>query len=89
MSEIKIKIKALGQLSKIIDSPEFIISPDDCKLRSVLLKILNYDDPSQIETTLNSILVSINGIEMSVLNGLDTELNNEDNIVIIPIMHGG
>ena len=89
MSEIKIKIKALGQLSKIIDSPEFIISHDDCKLRSVLLKILNYDDPSQIETTLNSILVSINGIEMSVLNGLDTELNNEDNIVIIPIMHGG
>ena len=59
MSEIKIKIKALGQLSKIINSPELIISPNDCKLRSVLLKILNYDDPSQIETTLNSILVSI------------------------------
>ena len=89
MPEIKIKIKALGQLSKIFDSPVLTISNDDSKLRSVLLNILNDKAPSQIESTLNSILVSVNGIEISVLNGFDTELNNNDDVVIIPVMHGG
>jgi len=34
-------------------------------------------------------LVLVNGREISVLNGLDTKLNDGDEIVFIPVVHGG
>lgn len=37
---------------------------------------------------LNS-LILINGVEISVLDGLDTKLTNGDEITFIPVIHGG
>jgi len=34
-------------------------------------------------------LVLVNGKEISVLNGLDTILRNEDEVVFVPVVHGG
>jgi sulfur-carrier protein len=34
-------------------------------------------------------LVLVNGREISVLNGLETELKEGDEIVFIPVVHGG
>ena len=51
----------------------------------------------QIEKTLSdqhnnmssNALILINGREISVLNGLETKLNDGDEIVFIPVVHGG
>ncbi|KON33232.1 MAG: hypothetical protein AC479_05270 [miscellaneous Crenarchaeota group-6 archaeon AD8-1] len=40
------------------------------------------------EFHLNS-LILINGVEISVLNGLETKLSDKDEITFIPIIHGG
>jgi MoaD family protein len=34
-------------------------------------------------------LILINGREISVLNGLETKLNDGDEIVFVPVVHGG
>ena len=34
-------------------------------------------------------LILVNGREISVLNGLETKLNDGDEIVFIPVVHGG
>lgn len=34
-------------------------------------------------------LILVNGREISVLNGLETKLNDEDEIVFVPVVHGG
>jgi molybdopterin converting factor small subunit len=34
-------------------------------------------------------LVLVNGREISVLNGLDTILKDDDEVVFIPVVHGG
>jgi MoaD family protein len=34
-------------------------------------------------------LALVNGREISVLSGYETELNNGDEIVIVPVVHGG
>jgi len=34
-------------------------------------------------------LVLVNGKEISVLDGLETELNKGDEVVIVPVSHGG
>ena len=34
-------------------------------------------------------LILVNGREISVLNGLETKLNEGDEIVFVPVVHGG
>jgi molybdopterin converting factor small subunit len=34
-------------------------------------------------------LVLVNGREISALNGSETVINDEDEIVFVPVMHGG
>ena len=34
-------------------------------------------------------LILVNGREISVLNGLDTMLKNGDEVVFVPVVHGG
>lgn len=34
-------------------------------------------------------LILVNGREISVLNGYETELNDGDEIVFVPVVHGG
>jgi MoaD family protein len=36
-----------------------------------------------------TVLVLVNGREISVLNGLETRVNDEDEVVFIPVVHGG
>ena len=31
----------------------------------------------------------VNGREISVLNGLETRVNDEDEVVFVPVVHGG
>jgi molybdopterin converting factor small subunit len=34
-------------------------------------------------------LVLVNGREISVLDGFETTLNDNDEVVFVPVMHGG
>jgi molybdopterin converting factor small subunit len=34
-------------------------------------------------------LVLVNGREISVLNGLETRVKDEDEVVFVPVVHGG
>jgi molybdopterin converting factor small subunit len=36
-----------------------------------------------------NMLVLVNGREISVLNGFETTLNDDDEVVFVPVMHGG
>lgn len=52
------------------------------KLKSSLI------DPESGEPR-RSMLVLVNGKEISVLNGLETRVNDEDEVVFVPVVHGG
>jgi len=34
-------------------------------------------------------LILVNGKEISILNGIETKLNDGDEIVFVPVVHGG
>jgi molybdopterin synthase sulfur carrier subunit len=42
-----------------------------------------------LETPKPNALIIINGREISVLNGLDTKVKDGDEIVFVPVVHGG
>jgi MoaD family protein len=52
------------------------------KLKSSLV------DPESGEPR-RTMLVLVNGREISVLNGLETRVNDEDEVVFVPVVHGG
>ncbi len=45
-------------------------------------------DP-ELEDPRPNMLILVNGKEISVLNGLRTDIKNGDEIVLIPVVHGG
>jgi molybdopterin converting factor small subunit len=52
------------------------------KLKKVLI------DP-ELENPRPNTLILVNGKEISVLNGLDTMLEDGDEVVFVPVVHGG
>ena len=44
---------------------------------------------SQPEAPQPNALILVNGREISVLNGLETSLKDGDEIVLVPVVHGG
>ena len=52
------------------------------RLKSVLV------DPELEDPRLNA-LILVNGVEISVLEGLETPVTSEDEIVVVPVAHGG
>ena len=43
----------------------------------------------QLEDPRPNTLILVNGREISVLDGLETKLGDEDEVVIVPVVHGG
>jgi molybdopterin synthase sulfur carrier subunit len=43
----------------------------------------------QLENSTPNALILVNGREISVLNGLETKLKDGDEVVLIPVVHGG
>ena len=52
------------------------------KLKTILI------DP-ELEDPRPNTLILVNGKEISVLNGLGTMLEDEDEVVFVPVVHGG
>jgi len=52
----------------------------------IKLYIINQQADGTIK---NTVLILVNEREISVLNGLDTLLYNNDEVVFIPVAHGG
>ena len=43
----------------------------------------------QLEEPKPNALILVNGKEISVLNGLETRVNDGDEVVFVPVVHGG
>ena len=65
-------------------------------LRDIVSKLLQNPKFKELKSffsetleTKRSLLVFINQQEISVLDGINTEVRNEDTIAFIPVIHGG
>jgi MoaD family protein len=43
----------------------------------------------QLKDNRPNVLIIVNGKEIGVLNGLETNLQDEDEVVLVPVVHGG
>jgi molybdopterin synthase sulfur carrier subunit len=92
-----ITVKFIGALRHVSGANELALEGKGCISIRELMKELIKELPElkrslidqQLEDPRPNALILVNGREISVLNGLETKLKDEDEIVLVPVVHGG
>ncbi len=82
-----VRVKALGRLARITGGSEVELETQRSTVGSFLQEILT--QAGETHGDINSMLVSLNGVEISALKGAETPLTQGDIVVLIPVVHGG
>ena len=93
-----VNVKFVGALRHIAGQSKIAVAcAEDFSIKDLIQKII-IDMPAMKASIINqqtdgsvknSALILINEREISVLNGIDTLLVNGDEVVFIPVVHGG
>jgi molybdopterin synthase sulfur carrier subunit len=94
---MRLTLKFLGALRHASGKDKLLL---DCKEGASILEVINAATAKspelrpnvldeQLETPKPNALILINGKEISVLNGLATKMQDEDEVVFVPVVHGG
>ena len=95
---ISVNIRLIGVFRELSGKNRFPIELEEpVVVRKVIHKLAETFSPefkqSLVDPELNdprpNALVLVNGKEISVLEGLETEVNKDDEVVIVPVSHGG
>jgi molybdopterin converting factor small subunit len=82
------KVKLLGHLSHKPDGSKLVSEEISAPLSlSSLLQLLRIRHGLELQK--EDILVVVNGVESGALNGLETVINAQDEVVFVPMFHGG
>ncbi len=96
-TEVFLTVKFVGALRHLSGKTQLTLNyQQDLSIRDLVAEISRvipslertFCDQSLIDAKSNS-LILVNGKEISVLNGYETKLNNDDEIVFVPVVHGG
>lgn len=95
---MKVKVHYLGLIRKLINQSEDEFELDEGASLSVVLDRISglYGRPFEkefyepgLKDVKMGFVVTVNGVLMGQLHGLDTRLNDGDNIVLMSLMSGG
>jgi molybdopterin synthase sulfur carrier subunit len=92
-----INVKFLGGLRHISGASELALNIKGAISIKELMNEIVREMPTlkqslihqQLEDLRSNALILVNGREISVLNGLETNLKDGDEIVFVPVVHGG
>jgi MoaD family protein len=94
--QMPLTLKFIGALRQISGKTHLTVNfQEGMSLKELVTKIsqempqLQKTLSNQLDDSRSNALVLVNGREISVLNGLETKLNDGDEIVFIPVVHGG
>ena len=84
-----ITIKLVGGAKKSFLTDEMKIDKSDIPIQELLGLLLNLKPTNTPNLDVENILIAINGVDSSAMEGKNTEIKNNDVVSIIPIIHGG
>ncbi len=83
-----INVKLLGGAKRVIGKDRLEIQKQNAKLHEIVAVLLSMSSNSNVFNA-NNLLIVINGVESSMLGGLDATVKDGDVISIVPVVHGG
>lgn len=87
-----VTVKFVGSLRSLAGMSELSLKIGETAPLTEVMKKMVEESPNLEPALANSkagMLILVNGKEISVLNGLDTVLKDSDEIVLVPVIHGG
>jgi molybdopterin synthase sulfur carrier subunit len=94
---MSVRIRLFGLLRKAYGKNEVLIEfSGGLMLKDLIYKMAEESpslkrvliDPELMDPRPNTVIL-VNGIEVGALNGLETEIKDGDEVVLIPVVHGG
>jgi MoaD family protein len=94
---VPLTIKFIGALRHLSGKTQFTINyQDGISIKELVLKISqefpelkNTFSDRELNDSRSNSLILVNGREISVLAGYETKLSEGDEIVFVPVVHGG
>ena len=94
---MKITVKFVGSLRHVSGVNQLALDRKECSSVKELMIEIAEELPelkrslidSQLEDPRPNALILVNGREISVLDGLETRLMDGDEVVFVPVVHGG
>lgn len=84
-----ILIKLVGGAKKSFSADKLKIDKSDISIKELLDLLLELKPMDTPNLDIENILIAINGVDSSALEGKMTKIKNDDVVSIIPIIHGG
>jgi len=97
MNKLAVTVKFIGVFRSVSGKAKTTLSFEDTvSLKEALKKIVEQIPKleralidSELEDPRPNTLILVNGKEISILNGLETIIRDGDEVVFIPVVHGG
>ena len=84
-----ITVKLMGGAKKSFSTDKIVLEKNTSTINELISHLTEIKPKDILEFDTNNLLIAVNGIDSSALQGYDTKLNSDDEISIIPIIHGG
>ena len=84
-----ITVKLMGGAKKSFSTDKIVLEKNTFTINELISHLMDIKPKDTLEFDTNNLLIAVNGIDSSALQGYDTKLNSDDEISIIPIIHGG
>ncbi len=84
-----IMIKLVGGAKKLFLTDELKIDKSDISIQELLDLLLNLKPINTPKLDTENILIAINGVDSSAMDGKTTKIKSNDVVSIIPVIHGG
>ncbi len=79
----------MGGAKKSYSTDSITIEQNDITLQELLDHLIKNKPDNDYSLDVNNLLIAVNGVDSSAMQGLETQLKIDDVVSIIPIIHGG
>ena len=84
-----ITVKFVGGAKKSFSTEKLEINESDITIHKLLDLLLEKKPSDTPELDTENILIAVNGVDSSAIEGKETKIKNNDLVSIIPVIHGG
>ena len=82
-------MKLLGGAKKSFSTDTMLVEKNILTLSELINHLTQIKPKDTLEFDIANLLIAVNGIDSSALDGLDTKLEDNDVVSVIPVIHGG
>ncbi len=84
-----VKVRPLGHLRSALQIGQVNLDEAISDVRDLLNRLSTGLRAGEEQITSENTLIMVNGVEVSALSEYDTPISPEDEVVLIPVVHGG